>query len=118
MLDAGGIVHTKHGHRRPANRGKSHDYLAISTEVRRPQIPPRVEQGRQRAGFGVDAGNVGALEHIAVEARPSEVVDRVVAAALDGDHVVELPWQSREGVGHAAVLAPLERTLPDETPEL
>lgn len=89
----------------------------VPRKVLLPVIAARIEQARERAGHGVDAGNVGPFVGIVVLAGKGEVCGGGRTVVFGGDDVVELEGQDIQSLGQPAVLAGVSRALPDQLPE-
>lgn len=64
--------------------------------VVRPGLGARVEEGLESSGEGIQAGDVGSFETIAMDAGESKVIEGGIAAVLTGDDVVDLEGSGME----------------------
>ena len=83
----------------------------------RPQVLPGMEEGDQRVAVGIAAGEIRALEEIAVVACESEVQEIVRPTMLAGDdvlYVVSVEWLPT--LVHPTIFTTFLRASDDGTP--
>ncbi len=90
MLDAVKRVHVEDANCCTANRGDAFNKGASGTEVRHPYLTTRVEKLCHLARDRINAGQVGALVQIAIDAGESQILSLVTAAVLPWNHVLDL----------------------------
>ena len=106
-------VHREDGDRRAASRNPAEDQGLSKEEMIGPRLAPWMEQGDDRAGVGVDAGQVGALVEVAMLAGQGEIGVVVGPAVLARDDVLGVMPCLGMGLGKPAVFAPVVGPGPD-----
>ena len=78
-----------------------------------PNIPSRVEKGRNRAGFWIDPSQIRTLEPVTKTARQREVFQRGLAAVLPRDDVVKMERQFGAALGKTTVFTAMTGPVPN-----
>ncbi len=112
------FVHIENSNARTSDGSQAHDGWTYCTEVSRPLFLARVEQRHHLVGFGIEAGQIGALEQIAADASQSQIAIIIPSAVLLWDHMLNL--EGREGrmlLLESAILTTIVRPITNELPE-
>lgn len=108
-------IHLQEPHRRAAAGRLTDNPEAVHAEMLRPWISLWMEQRRNLAGVGIDAGEVRSLERVTTIAGQAEIFQRIVHTMLRSEDVLDVEGNKRRRrLRHTAILALFARALPDK----
>jgi hypothetical protein len=84
------LVEAKQPRRRPANIGEAGNLRGFAPEMILPAIAPRMKEPRQRAGIGIEAGEIRPFERVAPAAGQRQIAVVVRSAVLSRGDVLDL----------------------------